>query len=251
MMSNTMKNNPLTGVAYLVKGLKALRLQSLRPFIIAPLAINILIYTIVMTYAFKQFSGWIDAILSLLPEWLAFISWILWPSFILILLFLVGYSFTLVANFIASPFNGILAEKTEAKLLQKTVSSPSSTQDWLLLIPRSIGREISKWMYILPLLLGLLVITIIPVINIIAPPLWFIFAAWSMAIQYCDFCADNNQQNFSSMKEGLRQYRYAYLGFGAAVAVLTMVPLLNLLIMPAAVIGATLMWSENNVENSE
>jgi CysZ protein len=69
-----------------------------------------------------------------------------------------------------------------------------------------------------------------------------------MAIQYCDFCADNHRQSFAAMKRGLKRYRWAYLGFGATVAAVSLIPLANLLVMPAAVIGGSLMWSENNLE---
>jgi len=34
------------------------------------------------------------------------------------------------------------------------------------------------------------------------------------------------------------------LGFGSGVTVLTMIPVLNFVAMPAAVIGGTLLWSE-------
>lgn len=244
-----MKNTPLTGIVYFKRGLQALQLKQLRPFVMIPVAINMIIYGAIMYLAYGKLGEWNDSLLSYLPEWLSFLAWILWPVFIIMLLIILAYSFTIVANFIASPFNGLLAEKVETSLLNKSVPSPSSAKDWMLLVPRSIGRELKKWAHFLPIIIILIIATLIPVINFVSPALWFIFGAWSMAIQYCDFCADNNQQSFATMKRGIRRYRWAYLGFGAVVAAVSVVPLANLIVMPAAVIGATLMWSENNLES--
>lgn len=59
-----------------------------------------------------------------LPNWLHWLDWLLWPIVVLALLIIVFYSFTLVANLIASPFNGILAEKAEAILTGRSLDEP-------------------------------------------------------------------------------------------------------------------------------
>lgn len=65
-----------------------------------------------------------------------------------------------------------------------------------------------------------------------------------MAIQYCDYPMDNNKVSFKDMKEALKQRRLTSLGFGGLVSIGMMIPLVNLLIMPAAVVGATIFWVE-------
>lgn len=242
-----MENTPAAGLRYLVRGIKTVKSKGITPYALAPICINLVVYGIIMTYAFANFGGWIDYLVGQLPEWLDFIRYLLWPFFVLLLLAVAGYSFTFVANLIASPLNGILSEQVELVELGKEVPYSSSAQDWLLLIPRSVGRELTKWRHFLPIILALLLVTFIPLINTLSPLLWFLFGCWSMAIQYVDYCADNNRQSFGEMREGIARYRFAYLGFGAAVTGMTMIPIVNLMVMPAAVIGATLMWSENNL----
>jgi CysZ protein len=44
------------------------------------------------------------------------------------------------------------------------------------------------------------------------------------------------------MRATLRRRRALSLGFGAAAAGLTTIPILNFVVMPAAVAGATAMW---------
>ena len=65
-----------------------------------------------------------------------------------------------------------------------------------------------------------------------------------MAIQYCDYPMDNNKVSFPQMKLLLKQDRLTAIGFGGLIQFGLLVPLLNLLIMPAAVVGATIYWVE-------
>ncbi len=44
------------------------------------------------------------------------------------------------------------------------------------------------------------------------------------------------------MRSALRQHKTDNMQFGALVSLFTMIPLLNLAIMPVAVCGATAMW---------
>ena len=65
------------------------------------------------------------------------------------------------------------------------------------------------------------------------------------AIQYCDYPFDNHKVSFADMRQALAQRRIHNLSFGTGVSLCTMVPVLNFLIMPIAVCGATAMWVDN------
>lgn len=75
----------------------------------------------------------------------------------------------------------------------------------------------------------------------VAPVLWFLFSAWMLAIQYCDYPFDNHKVSFADMRRALRQHKTDNLQFGALVSLFTMIPILNLVILPVAVCGATAM----------
>ncbi|GAB1440997.1 hypothetical protein MASR2M36_37820 [Providencia sp.] len=106
-----------------------------------------------------------------------------------------------------------------------------------------IKREFVRIGYYLPRALGLLVLFFIPGIGqTVAPVLWFLFGAWMMSIQYCDYPFDNHRVGFSDMKQALAKERVRNIQFGSVVSLLMMVPFVNLVIMPVAVCGATLMW---------
>jgi CysZ protein len=79
-------------------------------------------------------------------------------------------------------------------------------------------------------------------IPLLGQLMWFLFTAWMMAIQYCDYAYDNHKVPFDTMRKQLRADLGGSYGFGMTVAVASMVPFLNLLVMPIAVCGATALW---------
>jgi CysZ protein len=190
-------------------------------------------------------SGWMDGIVSWLPSWLSGITWVLWVLFILLFGVAVFFGFNLLANFIAAPFNGLLAEKVQLHLTGQDLGE-SGLGAIMASIPRSLGREISKLTYYLPRLLVLLVVSafslFIPVLNVIVALLWLVFGAWMMVIQYIDYPMDNNGLSFLAMRRSLNQQRLLHLGFGGGVSILLMIPLLNFFAMPIAVAGATALY---------
>ncbi len=239
-----MKGNPVTGFNYLIEGFKLITQPGLRLFVLIPLTINIIIFSILINMTIAQFSGWIEAVMAWVPEWLSFIRWILWPLAVILILTVVMYTFSVIANLIASPFNGLLAEKTEELLTGKEVPGFETIGQALLSFPKSIGREMAKLIYYVPLALVVLIISFIPLINAAAPLLWFLLGSWMMVIQYCDYPMDNHQVSFGDMKQRIKMLRLTSTGFGASVMVGTMIPIVNLIIMPAAVCGATAYWAK-------
>lgn len=238
-----MGGNPFRGAGYLLRGLAMLNDAGLRRFVLIPLLINLLLFGTAIWLLTQQFGVWVDYWMGLVPEWLSFLNWLLWPLFALLVLVLVYFSFGLVANFIAAPFNGLLAEKVEERR-RGALNSDSGWKAVAALVPRTLGRELAKLSYTLPRLAALLILSLIPGLQLIAPLLWVLFGAWMMAIQYCDYPMDNNQVSFARMRQLLKSRRLGALGFGGLVSLGALVPVLNLLIMPAAVVGATLFWIE-------
>ena len=164
--------------------------------------------------------------------------------------FMVFFSFTMLANIIAAPFNGFLSEKVETVVRGTDDFPPFSWGELIAMIPRTLAREMRKLGYFLPRAIGLFILSLIPVVNLIAAPLWLLFGIWMMAIQYIDYPADNHKMSWQDMLAWLRQKRWQSLGFGGIVYLALLIPLVNILMMPAAVAGATLFWvRERGVEN--
>jgi CysZ protein len=239
-----LKGNVVGGVGYLLDGAKMLGHPSLRLFVLVPLTINILIFGTLIGYGFSYLTEFMDSWLSWIPDWLGFIEWILWPLIGITFSLITGYLFTAVALIIASPFNGLLAEKAEELVTGKPVSGPEGLANALMLVPRGIIRELAKLMYYVPMAAFVLLITFIPGLNAIAPLLWFLLGAWMMSIQFVDYPMDNHQLSFADVKEAVRSRRLSSMGFGGVVALCTGIPIVNFFVVPAAVVGATLLWCE-------
>ncbi|HEY6612615.1 MAG TPA: sulfate transporter CysZ [Pseudomonas sp.] len=237
-----MPTQALSGPGYLGAGLKLILRPGLRLFVLLPLTINLLLFIGLIVLAVREFEGWVASLMPGLPTWLSFLEYLLWPLFVVLVLLILFFSFTLLANLIAAPFNGFLAEKVEAVVRGQDASPPFSWGELLAMIPRTLGRELRKLAYFLPRALGLLVLSLIPGVNLIAAPLWLLFGIWMMAVQYIDYPADNHKLGWDEMLAWLRAKRWQSMGFGAVTYAALLVPGLNILLMPAAVAGATVFW---------
>lgn len=237
-----MNGNLITGVHYLREGMGLLTKPGIRPFVIIPLIINMVLFGGALWWGYQQVIILNELLVGWLPEWLDWLSWLLWPIFFLLAVLLIFYGFSIIANLVASPFNGYLAEKTEQMLTGQPLGVDNNWKTIVMLVPRSIGRELRKMLYYLPLLLAVFIMSFIPGVNVIAAPLGFLLAAWMMAIQYLDYPIDNHGMSFAQVKIAARRQQLTSLGFGGAVMLGTMIPLVNLIIMPAAICGATAYW---------
>ena len=108
-----------------------------------------------------------------------------------------------------------------------------------------LKREWQKMMYGVPRLVALFFLGFVPVLGQTAVPvLAFIFGAWMIAIQYCDYPFDNHKISFPRMRNALSQNKWMNYTFGTLVSLFTMIPFVNFVVMPVAVCGATAMWME-------
>ena len=235
-----MRGNPLLGMRYFGRGLSLLSNKGLKRFVAIPIIINALLMSALIYFG----GGWlveqIDIMIAWLPSWLSWLSWLLIPIAALTLISITLYFFSAVVNLIASPFNGLLSEAVEVQVKGDSIPDESIAA----LLARTIPRELRKLAYFIPRYIALLIISFIPVVNVISPVLWFVFGAWVLTLQYLDYALDNNGHSFNDLHKALKIQPLTNLGFGFIVAIGFMVPVLNLLVMPAAVCGATLYWSE-------
>lgn len=242
MLNNQLIKQPLSGIGYLLKGVQLLSHPKLRFFVLIPLTINILIFAGAFWFLFSSITDWIDSYIAGLPDFLSWLSYIFWPFLIVSILFAFSFVFSSVANLIAAPFNGLLAEKTENLLINEKINDDGLT-DLLKDLPRIFKRELQKLAYFLPRMLLCGILFFIPAFGqIVAPFIWFVFAGWMMAIQYADFPFDNHKISFKIMKSTLRKRFTKNITFGMLISFFTTVPIINFIIMPIAVCGATAFW---------
>ena len=230
------------GTDYFTAGFRLVLQPGLQLFVLLPLSINLLLFIGLISVAVQQFDVLLDTFMPSLPDWLSFLEYVLWPMFALLVLVIMFFTFTMMANLLAAPFNGFLSEKVEGVVRGTDLSPPFNWSELLAMVPRTISRELRKLAYFLPRAIALLLLSLIPGINIVATPLWIVFGVWMMAVQYIDFPADNHKLGWNEMLAWLREKRWQSLGFGGMTYLVLLIPVVNLLAMPAAVAGATLFW---------
>ncbi len=231
-----------SGAGYLISGFQLIRMKGIRRFVFIPLAVNVLLFSVALYFIFMQLDVYMLQVEQWLPESLSWLTSVLWPIALLFFLVMFSFIFSSVANWIAAPFNGLLAEKVEARLTNTPLSS-GSILDVLRDIPRTLSREWCKFKYYLPRAIVFFILYwVLPVIGQI---LWFLFLAWMMAVQYKDYAFDNHKVNFSEMKSVLKTKKGLSYSFGITAALFSMIPIINLVIMPVAICGATAIWVDH------
>jgi len=236
-----MLNDFFRGAQYLGRGAQIVRQPGLRKFVLLPLAINSLLFIGMFWLAAHYFGRLLD---NLLPDWLNFavVQIVLWVFFGTTLLIAFAYTFSLLANFIAAPFNSLLAERVEQYLTGQLREEDGNWGHLLRSLPTVMASELHKLGYLLLWMVPLILLTLIPGLNLISSLAWLGFGAWLLALEYADYPMGNHEYSFRQVRARLREDRALALGFGGMVTLLASIPLVNLVAMPVSVAGATALW---------
>lgn len=232
------------GPRYLIEGFSLLTRPGLRRFVLMPVLINVLLFGGLITLAY----GWVDSasqlLITRLPDWLHWLSYIVLPVFVVSSLLVIFYGFSILANLIAAPFNGLLAEAVEYHLTGRRLEV-----NWGQLIRDilpSVLSELRKLLYFVLRAAPILVLLLVPLVNLAASVLWVLFGAWMMSVQYVDYPMANHHLFFKDQRARLRKRPLLAWSFGGSVMLCTLIPVLNFVVMPAAVAGATVLWVREN-----
>lgn len=233
----------IAGVQIFLDGARLARDRRLARYTWVPVMLSFAIIGVGLGLAFSYLSDLSDYLVGLLPGWLDFLGFVLAPLLYLLGLLMGAWLLGLLAVLIASPFLGDLSIEVERL---RYPESPVHTADFWRGVAMSFKREARKLAYHLPRFLGVFIITLIPVVNALSPFIWLLFGAWTMAVQFADYPAENRGLPFAQTLERLRRNRASALGFGACASLALAVPLLNFLLIPVAVAGGTLLWHEGS-----
>ncbi len=233
------------GFRYPFRGLRLLLHPEWRTLVWLPILINATLFGFGLYWAgsgaYAQLRQWLSA----LPDWLAWLSWLIVPLLALSAILILFYGFTIVANIIASPFNGFLAERVEDWATHHQTQRPELPW-WRDALYAPLG-ELRKLGYFTIRAIPLFLLLLIPGLNILFPLLWGAFGAWMLALQYLDYPLANHGILFPAQRCIARQHTASVFGFGCGVLLMTIIPGLNFLSMPSAVIGASLLSAQEQL----
>lgn len=214
-------------------------------YLIIPAIINFFLFFVIWLSLFSVIKAFLLglSVFSLIP---AFVSTLAAAVIFMVTLLVSLFLFFLLANLIASPFNGLLAEKMLIKegLLKNTNNSILKTI--LIEIQRTVKFEIVKIILIICIFLLGLVVGAIPVIGFSLAGL--INVAGNAYLALVDFF----DPALSSMKTPVTQ-RFRYVrnhlkgnyGLYFVTMIVMFIPLVNIIYIPFAVVSSTLSYIED------
>lgn len=242
-----MISNPVIGAGYFLHGLRLLNVNGVRRYVWIPLLFNISLFIAAYYFASWQFDNFVSWAMNELPNWLHWLKWILWPLFSITFLALVFFSFSIIANIVAAPFNAPLAAAVERYLTGNNTFTTG--RNFREEIRFTVHNEWIKLKHALYLLLPLGFITLMgfafPLISPAVSLLWLAYSIWILTLEYADYPMSNHGLAYREIRERLASKRFLSLGFGSMVMLATLIPLANFIVIPVAVAGATKLYVEH------
>lgn len=148
-------------------------------------------------------------------------------------------SFIALTLLIGGPFYEHIAEITEQRL---GLADSGDGAGWFRLLVRGLGDALTLVLIALVGGLALLVLGFVPVAGqILAPILGALFGAWIISLEMVGLVFQRRGWSMAQRHRVLRGERATVFGFGLPTYLLCMVPVVQLVVIPAAVVGGTLL----------
>lgn len=158
------------------------------------------------------------------------------------LFFLLNWTFVLAVSLIACPFNDLISERVERKILGKELAPISES------IKNLIGRffftiinELKKIIFIIILTIISLFMGIIPIVG---PIMSIFFTGLLLAIQFLDYNWSRNNLPLKKCIADIKSTPLSYILSGIIFLFLMAIPILNLLALPLAVVYFSVLFSD-------
>jgi len=235
------------GFSYPLRAVKFLsKKPGLLKYLAIPFAINLLVFTLSVYFGLDMFNGLLESYAPSSEVWYGVILYYLaWTVALLLTVVVVFFSFTVVGNLIASPFNELLSERCEELRLGSVSEQGFSLQRFWRDAKHALLVEVKKLSVFMVGMLLLLAINLVPgfgsaVYAVLAP----IFTLFFLVVEYLAFVLMRKQLNFSEQRRYIFQHPLLMAGFGCGVFCLLAIPFLQFFCIPLAVTGATLLWCD-------
>ncbi len=174
---------------------------------------------------------------------------VVWLLAVLLAFFTGAVSFTVLGTVAAAPWLDMLAERAEILHNGKALAVPEQS------MMRFVGQSLANAVRPLGglLLFGMLALAVIwiPVIGQLAAMLiWGYGGIRFLNFELLDVSASRRGWNFSRRKAVFSRQRFFWLGFGGLALALILLPFINLLVLPAAVVALSIHLPMNEETTS-
>ncbi len=224
-----------------------LKSPGLLKFILIPFLINLAVFSGALYLGLHFFN---EFVLHRLPQggawyWL-FLYYFLWVLAALATAVGVFFAFAVVGNFLASPFNDLLSEKTEEKLTGIKDLRPFSFRRFWRESLQTLKEEGKKMLFFLGGMALLLLLNLIPGVGtFLYGVLSFVFTLFFLDSEFTGYFFSRRQLSFSRQRRYILSRKLLMCGFGTAVLAILAIPLFQFFCIPVAVVGGTQLCLEN------
>ncbi len=223
--------------------------RELWPYVWIPLLINIAVYVIVVGLGIYFYGDLMAYFMPTGDQWyIAILRVFAWVIFTAVIGLGIFFTFFIVASTIASPFNERLSAKYEELLTGQRVLEGLGTTS---VITQEIKRLIVYVVIFGMLLLFTSVISFIPFVNFVIPLLWFFFAVYVVAFEFISYVLDRRGLLLGVKLSYMRSRFFRCGGFGMATAWGMLIPIVNVAVIPCAVVGATNLAIKSGVPQGQ
>ncbi|HSN81162.1 MAG TPA: EI24 domain-containing protein [Polyangiales bacterium] len=183
----------------------------------------------------REATGWLGGLLSALRWLIGLVAGIL-------IVVLGSILVVVLSSVIAAPFNDALSEAVE-RIVTGAEAPPFSLTRVFLDVGRAVRLELLK-VLVYVLIVGPMLIAsfFIPGIGQVISLVGFALTAVYLGVDYVDWPAARRNWSVADRIALTRRQLPAIAGFGTGVWALLFIPVLNLLFMPAAVAGGTILF---------
>jgi CysZ protein len=217
-------------------------------YILIPFVINLLVFALAATLGLSFFDQTVTGLIPQGEAWYwALLYGLLWSVAVVLTMVLVFFSFTVVGNLLASPFNDLLSERTEQVCGGAASDQPFALGRFCHDAWQTILLEVKKLSLFVVVMLLILPLNLLPAIgSLIYSVLSIGLMLFFLCFEYLSFVMVRKQLFFAEQRRYIMTRKFLMLGFSCGVLVLLAIPLLQLFCIPLAVIAATRLWCEES-----
>lgn len=215
-------------------------------YLAIPFSINLLIFSLAVYFGLDLFEGLLETYAPSAEHWYGIILYYLaWTVAMLLTAVVVFFSFTVVGNLIASPFNELLSEHTESLKTGHKPDERFSVGRFWKEAKHALLVETKKLSVFIICMLLLFAINFVPGVgSVIYAVLAPIFTLFFLVVEYMAFVLMRKQLTFAEQRRYIQQRPVLMTGFSCGIFCLLAIPFVQFFCIPLAVVGATLLWCD-------
>lgn len=254
-VSKNLFSQYVDGLFYPLEGLAFIRRHGLWRLAFFAIVVNVLLLGGLVALGVYFVWPWLTALDMWLAGFLggasqlwqtlaALLTWLVWFLVLVLVMGVAGVVLLLVGQAVASPFLDLLSERIETLVLGVEPAGLTVRRlvDTVLV---SLGDLVWGLVYYAGVQVPLLLLGLIPVIGTgPAAVLSFGFAALLLAQEFVGLSLTRHLVSYRARWRAVMRNKWSCLGFGTTAMALLFVPGVNLVLLPVAAAGGTLLYCD-------